>query len=109
MRSLRTFMHAEHTGVSALVWYDTYRQLTGELMDAVLGARTAGIPSMSSTTVCETPLPPTCDLAESDADLHQRYREALRTPSSPCQASAEDICAAGADIPSSAQTRVLVL
>ncbi|UZG59620.1 hypothetical protein [Rhodococcus opacus] len=41
---LRTFMHAQHTGVSALVWYDTYRQLTGDLMDAVLGARTAGIP-----------------------------------------------------------------
>ncbi|MFD9669045.1 hypothetical protein ACFWAY_47075 [Rhodococcus sp. NPDC059968] len=36
-------MHTEHTGVPAVIWYDTYRQPTG-LMDAVLGARTAGIP-----------------------------------------------------------------
>lgn len=40
----RTFMHAEHKGVPTLVWHDTYRQLTGDLTDAVLGARTAGIP-----------------------------------------------------------------
>jgi hypothetical protein len=26
------------------MWNDTYRQLTGEPIDAVLGARTAGIP-----------------------------------------------------------------
>ncbi|MFE5707849.1 hypothetical protein [Rhodococcus koreensis] len=38
-------MPAERTGgVPTLVWYDTYRQLAGELVDAVLGARTAGLP-----------------------------------------------------------------
>lgn len=30
--------------ISALVWYDTYRQLTSELMDAVVGAQLAGVP-----------------------------------------------------------------
>jgi hypothetical protein len=30
VRSFRTFMHAENTGVPPLIWYDTYRQFTGD-------------------------------------------------------------------------------
>ncbi|CAG7639684.1 hypothetical protein SIM91_03620 [Rhodococcus opacus] len=41
---LRTFMRADNTGVPARVWRDTYRQLTGDLMNAVGAARTAGVP-----------------------------------------------------------------
>lgn len=42
---LRTFMSTDNTGVPATIWYDTYRQLTGDLVDAVDGARRAGIPA----------------------------------------------------------------
>ncbi|MDV6248024.1 hypothetical protein R1X32_09025 (plasmid) [Rhodococcus opacus] len=41
---LRTFMRADNTGVPARVWGDTYRQLTGDLMNAVGAARIAGVP-----------------------------------------------------------------
>ncbi|TQC46659.1 hypothetical protein EEB14_24945 [Rhodococcus sp. WS4] len=41
---LRSFMHTTRTDIPASVWHATYRQLTGELLDAVSAAQRAGIP-----------------------------------------------------------------
>nr|WP_271212232.1 hypothetical protein [Rhodococcus wratislaviensis]GLK38659.1 hypothetical protein GCM10017611_55260 [Rhodococcus wratislaviensis] len=41
---LRTFISTNNKRVPAIIWYDTYRQLTGDLLDAVVGARSVGVP-----------------------------------------------------------------
>jgi len=41
---LRTFLGTGNNGIPAIVWYDTYRQLTGDLFEAVVDARRTGIP-----------------------------------------------------------------
>jgi hypothetical protein len=43
---LHSFMGTtDHTRrVPVMVWYDTYEQLTSELIDAVVGAQLAGVP-----------------------------------------------------------------